>query len=74
MGRVCSVKRKKRKTRGAPLHQAIWCCSFLYMYQGKGKVTKKWNRSGYTEDHDSRFALYCFVHLRAGIEHCTNGW
>ena len=48
--------------RGAPLCQAIWCCSFLGICQGKWEVTEKWHRSGSSEDHDSRFTLYCSVH------------
>ena len=67
-------KKIERKMRGAPLCQAIWCCSFLCMYRRKWEVTEKWNQSGYSENYDSSFALYCSVHLQAGIEHCTSGW
>ena len=66
-------KKQTKKTRGAPLCQAIWCCSFLFMYRGKWEVTGRWKRSGYIEDYDSRFVLYCSVHLWASIEHCKSG-
>ena len=44
------------------MYQAIWCCSFLFVYQGNWEVTGKWNWSGSSEDYDSCFALYCSVH------------
>ena len=65
---------KQRKMCGVPLCQAIWSCSFLCMYQGKWEVTEKWNWSGYSEDYDSCFGLYCSVHLRVGIKHSTSVW
>ena len=44
MGQVCLVK-KDKKTCGVLLCQAIWCCSFLFMYQEKWKVTGKWKQN-----------------------------
>ena len=70
MGQVCSVK---KKMCGVLFCQTIWCCSFLFMYQGKWEVTVKWNQSGLSEDYDLCFPLYCSVHLRVGIEPCTSG-
>ena len=67
-------KKTQRKMCGVPLCQAIWSCSFLCMYQGKWEVTEKWNWSGYSEDYDSRFGLYCSVHLRVGVKHSASVW
>ena len=42
--------------------EAIWCCSFLFMYWEKWEVTGKWNQSGSSEDYDSLFSLnYCCI-------------